>query len=68
MRVEVVNKSKRLRVQYKNNVNASEGRYIADNIPVALAKELAHWVDGDKLSIMLMGGNPSVTVYEREIA
>lgn len=67
MKVEVINKTKRLRVQVAIGIPASTARQMVDEMSVATINELAHYKAGDKVEVTVSGGNPPQVIYRRKL-
>ena len=67
MKVEVVNKTKHLRVQVAIGITASAARQMVDEMSVAKSNELAHYKAGDKVEVTVSGGNPPQVIYRRKL-
>lgn len=66
MRVEVKNETKRLTCQVLTGDRATAMRYV-EAVTDAEILNLAEYSEGDKVSIVVIGGNPAVTIYKRQV-
>lgn len=66
MRVEVKNTSKRLTCQVMNCDRATAMKYV-EEMTEAEILNLAEYSEGDKVYVVITGGNPAVTIYKRQV-
>jgi organic radical activating enzyme len=66
MRVEVKNTSKRLTCQVLTCDRVTAIKYV-DAMTEAEILNLAEYSEGDKVCVVITGGNPAVTIYKRTV-